>query len=66
MAFAHKLITLNIAAGNELRLFLPAPTGRQLLKALTFDRLVGWIYLDPLRTLNEELIKAGHATREKP
>ena len=65
-AFAHELLTANRAAGKELRLFLPAPTGRQLLKALTFDRLVGWIYLDPLRTLNEALVAAGHATRKKP
>lgn len=40
--------------------------GINLLKILTFDRVVAVVWLDRKRSLNDVLIQTGHATREKP
>ena len=37
-----------------------------LLQLLTFDRVPGVIYFDDYLTLNELMVKAGHATKAKP
>lgn len=49
-----------------LYVYIPAPAdGINLLSNLTFDRIPGWLYVTPTDTLNELLVAAGLATREK-
>ena len=55
-----------LAAAPQLSVFIPAPSDPlKLLGAVTFDRVLGWLYLDGRRTLNDQLVLEGHATRTK-
>lgn len=52
---------------EHLSVFIPAPTDPiNLLSALTFDRIPGYIYLTNEHTLNEAIVKHGHGYRTKP
>ena len=47
-------------------IFIPAPHDiTNLLGAVTFDRIPGYIFLSKSKSLNELLVAAGHATAEK-
>ncbi len=62
-AFAKTLLE----DAEDLAIYIPAPTHvANLLKNLTFDRIPGRVFLDRYTSLGEELIKARHATRDKP
>jgi endonuclease YncB( thermonuclease family) len=55
-------------AATDLWLYVPLPaecSHNLLAGVLSFDRLLGVIWLDEHRTLNQELVAAGVATREK-
>ena len=64
-----------LAASSQLHVYVPAPEdvykivqsggGVNLLKAVTFDRVLGWLFLAPDLTLNEAMVVAGHAGRSK-
>jgi len=53
---------------ESLHLFIPLDgVGVNILAALTtFDRVVGELWVSSTKTLNEMLIEAGYASREKP
>lgn len=49
-----------------VHLWIPAPEHvENLLKNLTFDRLLGHLFIDERRTLSELIVQAGHATKIK-
>lgn len=52
---------------DQLYLWIPAPQEVEvLLKNLTFDRLLGHLFLDSETTLSEMMVRTGHATKDKP
>jgi endonuclease YncB( thermonuclease family) len=61
--FAERCIEL---AGNHVSVYIPAPSDPiHLLGAVSFDRLLGHLFLTDDNTLSEAMVKHGHATREK-
>ena len=61
-----------LAKAEQLSLFVELDQAKlatedvNILKLFTtFDRLVGHLFIDDENTLNEELVRAGHATRAK-
>lgn len=51
---------------EDLFLFLPIVSPiTNIAKILSFDRLVGELWVSPTQTLNEMLVEAGYATRAK-
>lgn len=51
---------------DSLYLWIPAPKHvDNLLKNLTFDRIPGYLFVSSMVTLNEMMVMAGHATKEK-
>jgi endonuclease YncB( thermonuclease family) len=55
-----------LAACDDLRLYVPLPVGDNLLKSLSFDRVVGVIYVGPHgQTMNELVIRSGFASSTK-
>lgn len=48
-----------------LALQLPLPEGVNPLKSLSFDRLVGYVFISPTMTLNELMVYTGHASTIK-
>lgn len=56
-----------VADVDQLYLWIPAPGEvENLLKNLTFDRLLGHLFIDSETTLSEMIVRAGHATQHKP
>jgi len=53
---------------ERVHLFVPLDgVNTNVLAALTtFDRIVGVLWVSPTKSLNEMLVEAGYATREKP
>ena len=52
---------------DELSVYIPEPHDAvNLLANLTFDRIPSWLFVASDRTLNDMLVEAGHATKEKP
>lgn len=64
--FVHEVLE---EAGDDLRVFIPAPEIHgphpNLLQWLTFDRIPGYIFVDSKQTLNQMVVAAGHATETK-
>ena len=52
-------------SSQELRLYVPPPKGQQPLKALTFDRILGYLFVDDTTTLNQMVVSAGLASTTK-
>ena len=51
---------------SELRLFIPAPSSANLLRELlSFDRVLGHIFISPTQSLNELLVQFGYASSTK-
>lgn len=50
---------------ESLHLFIPLPRGAQPLKALSFDRIPGWLFVDETHTLNALVVEAGYASTTK-
>ena len=50
---------------QDLKLWIPLPTGRNILQSLSFDRILGVIYIGPTQTLNQMLINMRLATSTK-
>lgn len=66
--FAQELID----GADRTSVFLPLPPDitagepLNLIKELfTFDRAIGFLFLDSRTTLNEEMVRSGHATKAK-
>lgn len=55
------------AADEDLHVWLPAPADptRLLIGVLSFDRLLGHLFVDSTTTLSEMIVRAGHATVTK-
>lgn len=63
-AYARKLCEDH---AHDMSVLILAPTDPlNLLSALTFDRVPGYIFLSSTLTLNEALVASGHAVKEKP
>lgn len=62
-AHAEMLIKKHEKLGMSV--FVPRPQGPNLLKALTFDRVLGYVFLGDNVTLNELMVADGFATHEK-
>lgn len=64
---AKQLAETLLANASGLYLHLPMPAHvEQLLRNVSFDRLLGSIWISEEQTLNEALVLSGHATRQKP
>ena len=50
----------------HVHLPLPKRPSNLLGSLITFDRLLGHVWLDDTRSFATEMVAAGHATREKP
>lgn len=51
--------------GRLSRLHIPLPAGQNLLGSLSFDRVIGYLFLDEKTTLNELLVHAELASTAK-
>jgi len=50
-----------------IRVWIPAPKHRtNLLKNLTFDRILGYVFVESDKTLNEMIVERGWGTTTKP
>jgi endonuclease YncB( thermonuclease family) len=50
---------------KKLRVFIPFSIREQPLKALSFDRIPSYVYLDDFTTLNSAMVRAGYASTTK-
>lgn len=65
-AHAKAWVERFVAANHDLRLYIELPHERNLLHALSFDRVVGTIFVGPGReTLNELVVRHGLASSTK-
>ncbi|MFH1184689.1 MAG: hypothetical protein V1755_06575 [Chloroflexota bacterium] len=55
-----------IGKAKALAIFIPAPHDPlRLLRSITFDRIPAYLFLSGSVTLNEAMVKAGHAAATK-
>ena len=56
-----------LAASDEadLRLYIPLPTGENILRSLSFDRILGVLFVGPSQTLNAMLVQHSLASTTK-
>jgi len=50
---------------SNVALYVPLPTGENILRSLSFDRIVGVLFISPTETLNTKLIGQGLASSTK-
>lgn len=59
-------MTMERADPAGVRLFIPLPSSTNLLRdLLSFDRVLGYIFLDDKHTLNDLLVQRKHASSTK-
>ena len=56
---------LSASDPNDLRLYVPLPTGVNILRSLSFDRIIGVLFVGPTQSLNSMLIQHSLASSVK-
>jgi len=65
LATAYSASVLSEMDPTDLTLHIPLPRGENLLKSLSFDRLIGYLFVDENTTLNELLVLESLASTTK-
>jgi len=52
-----------LSTARELSVWVEAPKKKNILRSLSFDRIVGNLYVEDKGWLTDLLVEAGHATR---
>ena len=65
IGLAAKKYAEETLAHTDLALYVPLPTGENILRSLSFDRIVGVLFINSVETLNTKLIEQGLASSTK-
>ena len=60
---AHDYVIKLLSTARELSVWVEAPKKKNILRSLSFDRIVGNLYVEDKGWLTDLLVEAGHATR---
>ena len=58
-------VSKRCALARSLTVHVPLPDTRQPLKALTFDRVPSWVWIDGVTSLNKVVVQMGFAASMK-